>query len=287
MNITDAKRGFLFCEGQPDSLDFALLNRLALPAGVMLIPLRGKGSAERFIEGYFAGYGDGRPRPPHLLFRDRDFDFRPSERIELLKPNANKPIYLSYRSCIENYLLDATLLDEFWQYGFDKQWQFGPSPGNEELEKWILEAARAITEYQATRWALSSLAPEEGWSGLANRWMRDMPLVLDEPECLRQARKLITIWNNKIEFVIQEQFETCYHDWLGKFRQCGFWDKREYQIYFSGKEMAVMMERNSPYTPCFPLSSFFKWAVEKLNWASHADLLGLQNKLSELRVKTP
>ncbi len=83
-----------------------------------------------------------------------------------------------------------------------------------------------------------------------------------------------------------ETFMKHYYDWLAKFRQAAFWDERAYLVYFSGKEMAAMMERIPP-KPIFPLHDFFRWAVKKLNWESHDDLSNLRDKLFELRVNTP
>ncbi|HLO50105.1 MAG TPA: hypothetical protein VK211_16945, partial [Kamptonema sp.] len=53
----------------------------------------------------------------YIVFRDRDFDVQPTSTTQLLQLGnrlVNRTVALTYRSCIENYLLDPGLIHTYW-----------------------------------------------------------------------------------------------------------------------------------------------------------------------------
>lgn len=279
MNITDPNLGIIFCEGISSSLDRMLLCRIRPSLSGSIIPMRGKGGLKRFIEGYLEAQADRSLR--YVAFRDRDFDLLPPESSDLLQPEKDLPIYLSHRTCVENYLLDGALLDQYYR-AYSADWKFGPSLGSDVFDQWIKEAALAIVAYQATRWALTDLKPEGGWIGFANTWTKKsdaLPDSLEEAECLCQAAAMLEELHNKTRHITQQALLTRYRAHLDAFTQADFWDTGQYLIYFSGKDMAGMMQRtHSDRLP--PLEGFFKWAVRRMDWRVHPDLVALADILS-------
>lgn len=285
MTITSPARLIIFCEGTPSSLDFAVLQHIRTPKAGLIVPIGGKGGLQRFIDGYQRVH-DNPQR--YIVFRDRDFDLRPPDDSALLTlPDGPKHIFLSYRTCIENYLLDAALLDQYFIYCQKNalKWKFGPSPGLTQLNQWIKEAAQAITAYQATRWALATLKPKDGWIGFGfgSTWAKhsdELPDSVEEADCLSQVSSLLAAFHEKYRSITHETFQTNYSNYLLEFQQDDFWKKQKYRIFFSGKDMAKMMYKNhSDQMP--PLDGFFKWGIEYTDWTTHPDFVTLATKLSD------
>lgn len=106
----------IFCEGKQTSLDNSLLEHLIrdLQAATppTIVPAGSKFTFTIFAQGYF--FPDEGTKQPYIVFRDRDFDLPPAEDVCLLQIPTQPRVFLTHRSCIENYLLDADLLDQYW-----------------------------------------------------------------------------------------------------------------------------------------------------------------------------
>ncbi|GAA6618386.1 hypothetical protein NUACC26_041970 [Scytonema sp. NUACC26] len=106
MSVVSGK--VIFCEGKQTSLDFRLLNRVVenlLIDKPTIVPSGSKFTFSVFTQGYFS-----RDRPinqRYIIFRDRDFDAKPTAHIGLIQSNS---MFLTYRACVENYLLNAELI---------------------------------------------------------------------------------------------------------------------------------------------------------------------------------
>lgn len=201
-HVVDPSLRIIFCEGRPGSLDDLLLWHL-LPAGQVLIqPVGGKYGMRAFIEGYLGSYP--RSQPDYLGFRDRNFDVEPPERPQLIRLPGEKPIWLSHRAAIENYLIDADLL---WQYWTEREsapgWAHGPALSTDEIEDHIRESARELANYQAVRWALAKLKPGPRWPEVRTTWTKDgsgdIPTSLAYEDCLEQACQLVASFQNQIQ----------------------------------------------------------------------------------------
>lgn len=73
-------------------------------------------------------------------------------------------MFLSYRACVENYLLDANLIHDYWvekytekQENPNLKWGHGDAPDISVIEEWIESSAKDLQDYQAVRWALADL----------------------------------------------------------------------------------------------------------------------------------
>ncbi|MEG4809020.1 hypothetical protein QUA82_16015 [Microcoleus sp. F8-D3] len=159
----------IFCEGKPSSLDYRLLNRVveSLPRDrCTIVPAGSKFTFSIFAEGYFSEKGAVNQK--YIVFRDRDFDVQPTPNCGLLQldnRSGNKPVVLSYRTCVENYLLDADLIHTYWTEKYNEKqenpttstWGHQNSPGVDRISESIETSARNLQHYQAVRWALGDL----------------------------------------------------------------------------------------------------------------------------------
>jgi hypothetical protein len=152
----------IFCEGKQSSLDFRLINRVIENIYVnkpTIIPSGSKFTFSVFVEGYFSK-GETTNKK-YIVFRDRDFDKKPTDNVELVKLGS---MLLTHRACVENYLLNSELIHNYWVTKYiEKQnnpisrWGHGDSPGIIAISTWIEQAAKSLQYYQVVRWALADL----------------------------------------------------------------------------------------------------------------------------------
>lgn len=298
MSSIVADTRLIFCEGEPDSLDVALLERMAVPSRVQVVPARGKGSIARFVEGYLRSNRknvvfSSQAIPDYRIFRDRDFDAKPPDQPKLIRPGetdnrgeTDTRILLSHRTCIENYFLDGNLFHEFWEYCHhnSEKWRFGPSRGSDFFETCIEKAARALLDYQSVRWALTALKPSGGWPTLKNflgARNDDLPTLLQGEACFQKAQELLTSFSNVTQRIDPTQFQEKLDEFLAFFQQAHFWDSKMYKVHFSGKDINTMIQREqSSHIPS--LNGYRNWAVKNFDWRSHPDLLELSKELESL-----
>lgn len=74
----------VFCEGKNNSLDYKIIYRIVenLSEKVTIVPSGSKFTFSIFAGGYFSR--DKLNNQKYLVFRDRDFDIRPTKEIKLL-----------------------------------------------------------------------------------------------------------------------------------------------------------------------------------------------------------
>lgn len=285
----------IFCEGKQSSLDYELLSRLV--EGISsdrctIIPAGSKFTFSIFAKGYFFPSQVGNQR--YIVFRDRDFDVKPTPTIQLLSLGnrlGNRTIALTYRSCIENYLLDADLIHTYWTAKCTEKldnptskWAHKNSPGVEAISMWIESCAKNLQFYQAVRWALGDLlqmstAREQlktTWTGGSGK----LPESLDLQNCQNQALELINQFRQAVESVTPENFEERLNLYQQLFTQEEFWTDKQYLIWFHGKDIKKEMQRQKPNY--ISLSSFFDWAVTQLDINQHPDLMELRARIEEL-----
>ena len=101
----------LYCEGKRGSHDFDILEKVIDGyLNITIKPIGGKYGANAIME-YQEKNGNVRS-DFYLLFRDRDFD-KPIPKDEKLI--IDRKTYYSYRTTIENYLLDVNTFFDFLQ----------------------------------------------------------------------------------------------------------------------------------------------------------------------------
>lgn len=293
MSVVSGK--VIFCEGKTTSLDFRLLNRVIenLSSKPTIVPAGGKFTFSIFAQGYFSNTVKTQS---YIVFRDRDFDVKPTANITLL------PLYamlLTHRACIENYLLDANLINDYWKARYAEKlanptsrWDHRDSPGIREISAWIEEAAKSLQAYQSVRWALADLLDIPGVrSQLKTTWTGgsgNLPSSLDLEYCQNESVRLIHEFRNPVEQVTQERFETSLATYQQQFDQEEFWTQKHYLIWFHGKDIQKAMQRQrSQYIPL--KKDFFDWVLDQPDIHQyllrlHPDLMQLQNEIERLGV---
>jgi hypothetical protein len=279
----------IFCEGKLTSLDFRLLNRIVenlLTNKPTIVPSGGKFTFSVFVQGYFSR--DSARNQQYIIFRDRDFDAKPTTDIKLLRLNS---MLLTHRGCVENYLLNADLIHNYWNTKYiekfnnpTSRWGHGDSPGVEIISAWIEDAARSIQDYQSVRWALADLLQlsatrqqlKTTWTGGSGK----LPTSLSLSDCHTQAVALIHQFQQAVETVTQDRFEQSLAIYQQQFTQERFWTQQQYLIWFHGKDLQKAMQRQK--SQYLALDAFFDWALRQIDINQYPDLVELQNVISEI-----
>jgi hypothetical protein len=290
----------IFCEGKNNSLDYRLLLRVVEDLSgdpPTIVPAGSKFTFSVFAEGYF--YPDETSSQRYIVFRDRDFDVAPSEEIKLLEmTNRRGTVFarLTHRACIENYLLDANLIHEYWNMEYankqenpSSKWGYKNSPGIDVIADWIESSARDLQEYQAVRWALADLLQmsqartqlRTTWTGGSGRLPRSLTLSA----CQGEAQRLVTEFVEAVAVVTPETFEASLVKYRNQFSEVEFWSGKHYLIWFHGKDIQKMMQTQKPNFP--PLKTkndndFFNWAVSQLDITAYPDLMNLRERIQQL-----
>ncbi|MGB8691699.1 MAG: hypothetical protein WCD53_30855 [Microcoleus sp.] len=284
----------IFCEGKPSSLDYRLLNRVvdSLPGDrCTIVPVGSKFAFSTFADGYFSR--NRAVNQKYIVFRDRDFDVQPTPNCGLLQldnRSGNKPVALSYRTCVENYLLDADLIHTYWTEKYNEKqenktskWGHQNSPGADRISESIETSARKLQAYQAVRWALGDLVNmSAAREQLKTTWTNTgkLPESLILQDCKNQALELVNQFRQAVESVTTEKFEDNLVFYQQQFDQEEFWTQKQYLIWFNGKDIQKEMQKqDSKY---ISLNSFFNWAIPQLDITQHPDLMELRTKMEQL-----
>jgi hypothetical protein len=271
----------LFCEGKPNSLDYAILSRL-VNQSVTIIPAEGKQGLKAFAKGRLSSYS--RQAPRYLIFRDRDFDASPPTSPQLIPLASGNQVVCTYRACIENYVLEAELLHQYWQdRAATPKWQYGPSPTLEHLKNWIAAGAKSISDYQAVRWALASLMPKSGWPKVETTWTEGsgkLPHSLQLDECKKKAEQLIVEFTNTANKLNSIQFKQALEKYLTQFRSPQFWQDQDYLVWFHGKDLKKAMQKNQPNW--ISLDKHCEWAATVVDYRQYPDLEELSKRVQSL-----
>lgn len=281
----------IFCEGKQTSLDSKLLERIVdnLPGEKpTIVGAGGKFTFSVFAEGYF--FPGGLANKRYLIFRDRDFDIIPTPHIQLLQLD-KRPIFLTHRTCIENYLLDAHLIHAYWETKYQEKidnprskWGHGNSSGIEVISAWIESSARTLKDYQAVRWALGDLIRmnevrvqlKTTWTGGSG----ELPGSLSIEDCRKDAVKLIEQFRKAIEAITIERFESSLVKYQRQFDQPEFWEQKQYLIWFQGKDIQKAMQRQEP--SYISLENFFDVSISQFDFTQHPDLMELRAKSEQI-----
>ena len=288
MSVVSGK--IIFCEGKQTSLDFRLLNRVVenvLTNKPTIVPAGSKFTFSVFLQGYFSR--EGATNQQYIIFRDRDFDAKPTDNIALIPLNS---MMLTHRACVENYLLNADLIHNYWHTKYiekqdnpNSKWGHGDSPGLEAISGWMEEAAISLQDYQAVRWALADLLQSSTsrhqlkttWTGGSGK----LPSSLALQYCQSQAVALINRFQEAVETVTPDRFEQSLAIYQQQFSQEEFWTQKQYLIWFHGKYIQKAMQRQK--SQYIALDKFFDWALNQLDVNQYPDLIELQNRISSLQ----
>ncbi|MBU6346162.1 DUF4435 domain-containing protein [Cylindrospermopsis raciborskii] len=287
MSIVGEK--IIFCEGKQSSLDIRLLNRVVgniLTNKSTIVPAGSKFTLSAFVQGYFSR--EEATNQQYIIFRDRDFDAKPTSKIELILLNS---MLLTHRACVENYLINADLIHNYWHAKHLEQrenpiskWGHKDSPGVDAISEWIQEAAKTLQHYQTVRWALAELLQSSAarhqlkttWTGSSGK----LPSSLTLQDCKVQAVSLVNQFQREVENITPEVFEYSLAAYQKQFAQEEFWTQKQYLIWFHGKDIQKAMQRQK--SKYISLDNFFDWALNYLDINQYADLIELRNRISSL-----
>jgi len=285
----------IFCEGKQTSLDSRLLNKVVenlLGDRPTIVATGSKFTFSIFVQGYFSRDATGNQQ--YIVFRDRDFDAKPTANIQLLQLGnrlGHSSVFLTYRACVENYLFDADLIHTYWVAKYaeklensSSRWGHGDSPGINVISGWIETAARSLQEYQAVRWALADLlqmsAAREQFKTTWTGGSGQLPSSLALQDCRVQAVELINQFTQAVATVTQDRFEESLATYQHSFVQEEFWVQQQYLIWFHGKDLQKAMQRQQ--SQYISLKAFFDWAIPQLDITQHSDLMELRTRIEQL-----
>lgn len=295
--VSSGKIKIIFCEGKNTSLDYQLLSRIIADISgdqCTIVPIGGKFNFSLFSQGYFYKTNpddnqDETINQRDIFFRDRDFDVQPTSNIQLLPFGNSKSTILSYRACIENYLLDANLIHNYWLEKFQERqenpaskWGHGDSPGIDIISEWIQNSAKSLKDYQSVRWVLGDLTN----MGAARRQLKttwtggsgQLPNSLTLQDCRESALQLISEFWQDINTITPEEFENRLNLYHQQFDQEEFWTEKQYLIWFHGKDIQKEMQRQQNNYISLK-KEFFKWAIQNLDINQHPDLIELRERI--------
>lgn len=287
------KGPFVFCEGV---LDEILLQRVIVGSSTITVkPIGSKDGFTHRIEGYLSGTGKtDTSQTTYIALRDRDFDHHdiPSkcqliERDKKGKP-VNQWVFLTYRACIESYLIDAELIHRYWDHLHSGPKNPLPEPLRPEaIENKIVEAAQSIADYQAVRWGVSSFIPQQPPYSprlrVSEKKDGDLPAQLSFDACLKEAERVFQQayldhptsclqWDMIVPHILE------YRD---RFNQENFYKNQEHLIWFHGKDLmtAVFKILN---VPGLGRKSYAEWAVVNVDFERYDDLRELDQRCRAL-----
>lgn len=296
MSVVSSKK-IIFCEGKKSSLDYGLLNRVLenMSDTLTIVPAGSKFTFSVFAQGYF--FPDEVGSQQYIVFRDRDFDAQPTPSVQLLRLDRRlgyKSVDLTHRACVENYLIDAEFINTYWIEKYkEKQenpsslWGHGDSPGVEAISAWIENSAKCIQSYQSVRWALSDLLrSDEANVKLKTTWTHrsgKLPPSLELKDCQTEALELIKQFRQATDSVTPDNFKSSLAEYQDRFNQTNFWTQKQYLIWFHGKDLQKVMQKQEPHY--ISLNHFFHWVIkyEQFDITRHQDIKELRKKIEHLQ----
>ena len=272
-SLIDSSTGIVFCEGHAGGLDPIFISNILSPGTAFIRPVGGKYGMRAYIDGYLSGYTTGN-EPKYIAFRDRDFDYEPPAKEKLIELGGEKPIYLSYCASIENYLIDSSLIRQYWAERQDApKWGHGKAPSINEIEEKIIEAAIEIRDYQAVRWGLARLKPDDRYPAIGTTWTRGsghFPSSLKYDDCFSEASQLVKQFEKKTEDINEEHLRQSVEKYHEKFLDDKFMKNKEYISWFHGKDLLYHLCKK--ISPSFPRKRFSEWAVAHIDIKKYPDL---------------
>jgi Protein of unknown function (DUF4435) len=269
------KNTLIFCEGknidEGQSLDTPVLLKLLNGiSGVTIIPVGGKRSLLAFIDGYTKRGGVIRP-DLSIGLRDRDFDFPIPTNEALIetrdnKLNAAKLVYATYRTCIENYLLDATLMSRFVvTKGLNIQ---------ADISEIMRQSAKDIRYYTASRHALGKVQVpvniKTSWTNKSGQ----LPDSLDKKTIIKESRQMIVNYRSPIEKVTFKKFNDAFQDFSDVFEAETHYTKDEYLIYANGKDLAKSFSNQFHTITGRPFPNwkeYYTFAIKEIDFTQFED----------------
>lgn len=251
----------IYCEGKAGSTDFDLLQIVTDGLTVQTIPIGGKTGAKSAIQVHEAGLSKADFK---IFFRDRDFDAPVAPKAQLI--NDGSYVYYSYRTTIENYLLDYPLL---------KAYAENQGLNINDLRKNYHNAAKDIRYFQALRHTLGELrTPTDFGTNIAEKSGK-LPTNLSESHCRSTGYEKIEANLAKTELWNRENYDRTFDKYVTLFDD-DFIESDKFLIYFQGKDF---MKSLSQRLPDFSPKNYYRFAKKKFDYRIHPDLVELRELL--------
>ena len=260
----------IYCEGQKESHDITILNKVidGLNNNILIKPIGGKLGSKAIIQ-YLENNEERElsKSKDYLLFRDRDFDQPIPDKERLI---IDRKTYYSYRTTIENYLLDVSTFFHFLQeqknnYKLDTE---------EAVKALFIKVAKELKYYQAVRHTLGKLRFNNSFNTTWVIGSGTLPNALDLETCRGEAWQLIEkVLNKSNQQWTKEIFEATLQEFLTLFKAESFFDELKFLVYYQGKDFAKALTRELPN---FSIENYYKYAKKHFDYTKYLDLVELR-----------
>ncbi len=254
----------LYCEGKRGSHDFDILEKVIEGRLITIKPIGSKYGANAIIE--YQEKNFNARSDFYLLFRDRDFDQPIPNKERLI---IDRKTYYSYRTTIENYLLDVSTFFHFLQeqknnYKLDTE---------EAVKALFIKVAKELKYYQAVRHTLGALRFANSFDTTWVVGSGTLPNALDLDSCKANAWQLIEkVLNKSNQQWTKGTFETTLQKFLTLFDE-RFFDDLKFLVYYQGKDFAKALTKELPN---FSIENYYKYAKKHFDYTKYADLVELR-----------
>ena len=279
----------LFCEGEKGSLDTSVLNKLIEQTGkiITLVPVGGKFNSTAFVDGYLRRGSGGvlEPNSATYFLRDRDFDFPVGVLPQLIEVRRNGgidhnvSIYASHRTTLENYLINAQLLQEYVEGMVN--------PQQVDIQELMDEAARSILHYSIVRHALGyirrRISLSTTWVPQGSGTLPDSAILASLEMCIMKAKEMISTYHSGSALVSEAYLEQSVNSFLTQFATHQFWQEQEYLIYFHGKDLqkAITIQLMNMGIQ-FSWNKYYRFAIDRIEFSQFPDYNQLMQLLIEV-----
>ena len=277
----------LFCEGKGTSLDYVIFSKLlqivSNPSSITLVPLGGKFNSTAFVDGYIQRGGVVAIDKAFFL-RDRDFDFPIPEIPSLISVaerkgiNRNVFIYASYRTTVENYLINSNLLHEFIERS---------SPLSlVNVTQIVTEAAQTIVHYSAVRHALGKIrkpvALGTTWIVEGSGHLPNSPILQSLDQCMDKAEELINRFAQDADMISTNEFRRFADEFSQRFADRLFWENGEFLVWFHGKDLQKAITNQFINQGVrFSWTNYYRFAIDKIDFFQFTDYKSFIDALNE------
>lgn len=256
----------LYCEGKKGSHDFDILEKVIEERlNITIKPIGSKYGANAIME--YQEKNNNVRSDFYLLFRDRDFDQPIPEEERLI---IDRKTYYSYRTTIENYLLDVSTFFHFLQeqknnYKLDTE---------EAVKALFIKVAKELKYYQAVRHTLGKLRFNNSFNTTWVIGSGTLPNALDLDSCKTNAWQLIEdILNKSNQQWTKEIFEATLQEFLTLFEAESFFDELKFLVYYQGKDFAKALTKELLN---FSIENYYKYAKKHFDYTKYLDLVELR-----------
>lgn len=263
----------LYCEGKKGSHDYDILEKVIEGRLITIKPIGSKYGANAIME-YQEKNGNARSYF-YLLFRDRDFDQPIPDKERLI---IDRKTYYSYRTTIENYLLDVSTFFHFLQeqknnYKLDTE---------EAVKALFIKVAKELKYYQAVRHTLGKLRFNNSFNTTWVIGSGTLPNALDLETCRGEAWQLIEkVLNKSNQQWTKEIFEATLQEFLTLFKAESFFYELKFLVYYQGKDFAKALTKELPN---FSIENYYKYAKKHFDYTKYLDLVELRAIIEKLLV---